>query len=92
MVIDLSPMKRLDRSEPCLGTIQSGVLAGELDLATNAFSMAVPLGSCPSVGVAGYALGGGESALTPKLGFACDNITGVEIVTAGRTSPSRRHR
>jgi hypothetical protein len=83
MVIDLSPMKRLEIDpNRAWVRLQSGVLAGELDLATNAFSMAVPLGSCPSVGVAGYALGGGESALTPKLGFACDNITSVEIITA----------
>jgi FAD/FMN-containing dehydrogenase len=84
MVIDLAPMKRLEIDPRRKAVrIQSGVLAGELDLVTNAFSMAVPLGSCPSVGVAGYALGGGESALTPKLGFACDNLTRVEIVTAG---------
>ncbi len=83
MVIDLSQMKRLEIDpNRAWVRLQSGVLAGELDLATNAFSMAVPLGSCPSVGVAGYALGGGESALTPKLGFACDNITRVEVVTA----------
>jgi hypothetical protein len=83
MVIDVSLMKRLE-IDPNRASVrlQSGVLAGELDLATNAFSMAVPLGSCLSVGVAGYALGGGESALTPKLGFACDNLTSVEIVTA----------
>ncbi len=83
VVIDLSLMKRLEIDpNRAWVRIQAGVLAGELDLATNAFSMAVPLGSCPSVGVAGYALGGGESALTPKLGFACDNITRVEIVMA----------
>jgi hypothetical protein len=83
LVIDLSMMKRVE-IEPRRAWVrlQSGVLAGELDQVTNAFSMAVPLGSCPSVGVAGYALGGGESALTPTLGFACDNITRVEIVTA----------
>ena len=63
MVIDLSPMKRLEIDpNRAWVRLQSGVLAGELDLATNAFSMAVPLGSCPSVGVAGYALGGGEGA------------------------------
>src|SRR5208283_3836063 len=83
MVIDLSPMKRLEVDpNRAWVRLQAGVLAGELDQVTNAFSMAVPLGSCPSVGVAGYALGGGESALTPKLGFACDNITRVEVVTA----------
>jgi hypothetical protein len=83
MVLDMSLMKRLEIDPHRQWVrLQTGVLAGELDLATNAFSMAVPLGSCPAVGVAGYALGGGESALTPGLGFACDNITRVEIVTA----------
>lgn len=83
LVIDLTLMKRVE-IDPMAASVrlQSGVLAGELDLVTNAFSMAVPLGSCPSVGVAGYALGGGESALTPKLGFGCDSITRVEIVIA----------
>jgi hypothetical protein len=32
--------------------------------------------------VAGYALGGGESSLTTKFGYACDNIIRVRIVTA----------
>jgi hypothetical protein len=83
LVIDLSLMKRLEVVPGRAWVrLQSGVLAGELDMATNAFSMAVPLGSCLSVGVAGYALGGGESALTPKVGFGCDSITRVEIVTA----------
>ena len=83
IVIDLSLMKRIeiDASRASV-RLQAGILAGELEQVTNAFSMAVPLGSCPSVGVAGYALGGGESALTPKLGFGCDNIARVEIVTA----------
>lgn len=47
--------------------------------------MALPLGSCPTVGVAGYALGGGESSLTPKLGYGCDSIVGLEVVMASGT-------
>lgn len=83
MVIDLSMLKRaeLDPVQRRV-TIGSGVLAAELDCLTQAFRMAVPLGSCPTVGVAGYALGGGESSLTTKFGYACDNITRVRIVTA----------
>jgi FAD/FMN-containing dehydrogenase len=83
MVIDTSLMNRV-QVYPAADRISlgSGLLAGQLDQITNAFSMAVPLGSCPSVGVAGYALGGGESALTPKFGFACDSVLSVEIVTA----------
>ena len=44
--------------------------------------MAIPLGSCPTVGVAGYSLGGGESSLTPKFGYTCDSIVGLEVVTS----------
>jgi hypothetical protein len=44
--------------------------------------MAVPLGSCPTVGVAGYSLGGGESSLTPKFGYGCDSIVSLNVVTA----------
>jgi FAD/FMN-containing dehydrogenase len=42
----------------------------------------VPLGSCSGVGVAGYALGGGESSLTPKFGYGCDSLMDLKIVTA----------
>jgi FAD/FMN-containing dehydrogenase len=83
MVIDLSSMKRA-RIDPLrrIITIETGVLAGELDCLTQAFKLAVPLGSCPTVGVAGYSLGGGEGSLTPKLGYGGDSITRIEVVTA----------
>jgi len=83
LVIDLSPMKRV-QIDPARGrvVIEPGVLAGELDCLTQSFKMAVPLGSCPTVGVAGYSLGGGESSLTPMFGYGCDSIVGLEVVTA----------
>lgn len=83
LVVDLSQMKRvwIDPAHEKI-RIEPGIIAGELDCLTQAFRMAVPLGSCPSVGVAGYSLGGGESSLTPKFGYGCDSITDVEVVTA----------
>jgi FAD/FMN-containing dehydrogenase len=83
LVIDLSPMKRA-QIDPARArvVIEPGVLAGELDCLTQSFRMAVPLGSCPTVGVAGYSLGGGESSLTPMFGYACDSLVGLEVVTA----------
>lgn len=83
MVIDLSLMKgvRIDPMKKRV-VIQPGIVAGELDCLTQAFRMAVALGSCPAVGVAGYALGGGESSLTPMFGYACDSIVAIELVTA----------
>jgi hypothetical protein len=83
IVIDLSAMKRV-QIDPANETIriEPGILAGELDCLTQSFRMAVPLGSCPTVGVAGYSLGGGESSLTPKFGYGCDSIVRLEVVTA----------
>src|SRR3984957_6172721 len=83
LVIDLSIMKRA-QVDPIRERIriEPGVVAGELDCLTQSFRMAVPLGSCPTVGVAGYSLGGGESSLTPKFGYGCDSIVGLEVLTA----------
>ena len=83
LVVDVSAMKRA-QIDPIRERIriEPGIIAGELDCLTQSFRMAVPLGSCPSVGVAGYALGGGESSLTPKFGYGCDSIVGLEVVTA----------
>ncbi len=83
IVIDLSSMKRAAIDPVAqLVTIEPGVIEGELDCISQAYKMAVPLGSCQAVGVAGYSLGGGESSLTPRFGYACDNISRLEVVTA----------
>lgn len=44
--------------------------------------LTVPAGSCPSVGVAGLALGGGLGVTCRAYGLTCDSLTGAEIVTA----------
>src|SRR5438477_8004487 len=83
MVVNLSSMRRVSLDALArLVTIEPGIRAGELDQVTNAFTLAVPLGSCPMVGVAGFALGGGTGSLTPKYGFGCDNILDARVITA----------
>jgi len=91
IVIDLSLIK-LATIDPVHQriTIGGGVAAVVLDCLAQAFKMAVPLGSCMTIGVSGYALGGGESSLTPKFGYGCDRIRRVEVVTAdGRVLSAR---
>jgi FAD/FMN-containing dehydrogenase len=83
IVIDVSPMKTATISPAAqLIRIGPGILGNQLDCMTQAFQLAVPLGSCPSTGVVGYALGGGTGSLTPKFGYGCDNITRCELITA----------
>ncbi|HTT92470.1 MAG TPA: FAD-binding oxidoreductase [Acidimicrobiales bacterium] len=48
--------------------------------------VSLPGGSCPSVGIAGLALGGGIGVLGRLHGLTSDNIVGLKLVTAdGRT-------
>jgi FAD/FMN-containing dehydrogenase len=42
----------------------------------------IPAGSCPTIGIAGLALGGGHGFSSRKFGTTSDNIRGVHIVTA----------
>ncbi len=42
----------------------------------------IPAGSCPTVGIAGLAQGGGVGYSGRKLGLTCDNVVGLSLVTA----------
>jgi FAD/FMN-containing dehydrogenase len=42
----------------------------------------LPGGSCPTVGIAGLALGGGIGVFARRYGMTCDNIRSVSLVTA----------
>ena len=63
-------------------TAGAGVLAIDLITALAARGLAVPTGSCPTVGVAGLALGGGVGFAARTMGATCDNILALRIVTA----------
>jgi FAD/FMN-containing dehydrogenase len=83
LMIDLSRMKGI-RVDPaaCIARAEPGVLGADLDRETQAFGLATPVGSVSSTGIAGLTLGGGQSWLGSKHGFAIDNLLSVDIVTA----------
>jgi FAD/FMN-containing dehydrogenase len=65
-----------------VATVQGGATLRDLDLKTQEFGLATPGGIVSTTGIAGYTLGGGLGVLMRKYGLACDNLLGVEIVTA----------
>jgi hypothetical protein len=81
VVIDLSPMKRVDVDAPGrLVRAGAGSLVGDVDAATMRFGLATPSGGCPNVGMAGFTLGGGEGLLMTMHGAGCDNLLSAQVV------------
>ena len=66
------------------GTVTIGAGARLIDVeATLArHGRAIPTGSCPTVGIAGLALGGGVGLASRAFGTTSDNIVSLGIVTA----------
>jgi FAD/FMN-containing dehydrogenase len=62
--------------------VEAGVLSAELAEAAGAHGLASLPGSSPDVGVVGYTLGGGLSWFGRQHGFACNSVTGIDVVTA----------
>ena len=82
VVIDLSAMKGVEvDTGKRVARAEAGALVRDLDTATRRFGLATTSGGCPTVGIAGLTLGGGEGRLMEKYGAACDNLLSVQVVT-----------
>jgi hypothetical protein len=82
VVIDVSAMKRVEVDvSKRAARAEAGALVRDLDEATQRFGLATTSGGCPTVGIAGLTLGGGEGRLDAKYGAACDNLRSAQVVT-----------
>jgi FAD/FMN-containing dehydrogenase len=82
VVIDISGMNRVEvDADKRVARAQAGALVRDLDKATQRFGLATTMGGCPTVGIAGLTLGGGEGFLQPKYGAASDNLISAKLVT-----------
>ena len=62
--------------------LEAGVTWGELASAASEHGLAGLAGSSPTVGVIGYALGGGLGWLARKYGLAASTIVAADVITA----------
>lgn len=81
LVIDVSLMSRVS-VERGVATVGAGALLIDMYSGLARSGVSVPAGSCPTVGVAGLALGGGIGVMDRLHGLTCDHTVGVEMVTA----------
>ena len=83
LMIDLSAMKDV-RVDPATrrAFVKSGATLRDVDAATQAHALAVPVGINSTTGIAGLTLGGGFGWLTRKHGLTIDNLASADIVTA----------
>lgn len=63
-------------------TVGSGASLGTVYKALKGTGFAFAAGSCPTVGVAGHALGGGFGLLGRAFGLTCDNLLSLNVVGA----------
>lgn len=81
LVIDVSVMDAV-RAEGGRAVVGAGARLGDVYTRLATSGVSIPAGSCPSVGVAGSALGGGIGVVARKYGLTCDVLESVQMVTA----------
>jgi FAD/FMN-containing dehydrogenase len=81
LVVDVSDMANVTVGSGT-ATVGAGTRLVDLYAAIAPHGVAIPGGTCPTVGISGLAMGGGHGVVARKLGLTCDAIRSVRIVTA----------
>lgn len=81
IVIDISRLNKIHiDKERNIVKIQGGVKNSELYEAVSILGYPFPGGSCPTVGVSGYTLGGGWGYSCRYLGLGADSLKSIELI------------
>jgi FAD binding domain len=83
IVVDLSRMNAWGIVESKNSTqvrLAAGMTLGMVAVALESIGLALPSGSCASVGVTGLTLSGGQGPLSRLYGMTCDHLTAIDLV------------
>ncbi len=81
LVIDVTPMAGVAVG-PGTATVGAGARLVDVYTSLNHAGVSIPAGSCPTVGIAGLALGGGVGVVDRAYGLTCDALAALRLVTA----------
>jgi FAD/FMN-containing dehydrogenase len=81
VLLDVTPLHFVEISDGVV-TVGGGTRIGEVYDALLEQDLIIPAGSCPTVGIAGLALGGGLGIIGRKYGLTSDHLVGAQIVLA----------
>jgi FAD/FMN-containing dehydrogenase len=91
LLLDATSMRSVEVAER-VATIGGGTRLAEVYETLLQRDLTIPAGSCPSVGIAGLALGGGLGIIGRKHGLTSDHLVGARIVLAdGRVLECDEH-
>ena len=87
LVIDVSQMQGISVDAATadgqgIATVGAGAILIDVYSRLAGRGLLLPGGSCPTVGIAGLALGGGVGVFSRAYGLTCDQLAKVKIVTA----------
>jgi hypothetical protein len=90
VIIDLSNMQDVYMDRPGRVCVQGGAtLWNVYETLFKNYDLALPGGSCYSVGVGGHIVGGGYGLLSRQFGLVVDYLTGVDVVCVNRHRQAR---
>ncbi len=83
LVIDVSRLASISVDTATnVATVGAGAALIDIYNALGRHDRLLPGGSCPTVGIAGLALGGGVGVFSRRYGLTCDNLQSLRIVTS----------
>jgi len=84
VVLDLTSLNTITIAEDTV-TVGGGARLVDIYDQLTAQGVAIPIGSCLSVGISGLTLGGGIGVVDRAYGLTCDNLLSVDVITADGT-------
>jgi FAD/FMN-containing dehydrogenase len=81
LVVDVGPLSGITVADASV-TVGAGAKLIDVYDAVSSSGRGIAAGSCPTVGIAGLALGGGVGVLSRAWGLTCDQLIAADVVTA----------